>query len=72
MWVVGEGLWQGPVPLTPRSFTQPSTSIGVAHQTSMNQLDIFVADANGTMNVLWVSGEGKWQRPAPLPGPFVV
>ena len=72
MWVGGEGTWNGPAKLTAPGFTQPSACIGISHQTSIHQLDIFVPDSHGTLNVLWVADEGAWQGPVPLPGSFVI
>ena len=44
LWVTDGGAWQnGPVRLTGPGFARPGASVALGHQTSMQQLDAFVA-----------------------------
>src|SRR5690606_21689664 len=77
MWVVGTGVWQGPVGLTPVNTAPPGESIGTLRQTG-TQIDIFFVDNQGRINVMWVVGTGIWQGPVGLtmpnfapPGAFI-
>jgi len=70
LWVTDGGAWQnGPVRLTGPGFARPGASVALRHQTSMQQLDAFVADASGAVSVTWVGGEGAWNGPAKLTAP---
>ena len=69
MWVVGDGTWQGPAPLTGPGATTPGAPIALAHQVDTNQLDAVFAGPDGALNVMWVAGDGTWQGPAALTGP---
>ncbi|MDQ6948865.1 MAG: hypothetical protein M3256_22050, partial [Actinomycetota bacterium] len=66
LWVTDEGAWSGPAALTGNGFAPPGAAVAAAHQTSMHQLDAFVVDVNGALNVLWVTDEGAWSGPAAL------
>ena len=70
MWVVGEGTWQGPAPLTGPLAAPPGAHIALAHQVSDNQLDALFVALDGAVTVMWVVGAGTWQGPAPLTGPL--
>ena len=72
MWTILENSWQGPVGITPPNSAKPGSAIAAGHQTSMSQLDVLFADANRNLRVLWAIGEGDWQGPAPLAGPFTI
>jgi hypothetical protein len=69
LWVIGGGQWQGPVRLTNPGFAPAGAAVAVGHQTTTNQLDAFVVDSNGALQVLWVTGGGQWQGPARLTAP---
>jgi hypothetical protein len=58
--VTGQGQWQGPIPVTKPGFAPPGSSVALAHQTSMNQLDLAVVGNNGVVSLLLVIGEGHW------------
>jgi hypothetical protein len=71
MWVVEEGIWQGPVRLTTPEAAPPGGAIALAHQTSSFQLDAMFVDNTGAVAVMWVVGESAWQGPVRLTGPNV-
>jgi 3-deoxy-D-manno-octulosonic-acid transferase len=62
-WVVGEGAWNGPLPIGPVGLAVPGSPIAVSQQFGTNQTDVFVIDQNGQLNVFWVVGEGAWNGP---------
>jgi hypothetical protein len=65
MWVVGGGVWAGPVPIGPPGMFSPGAPIAASQQFGLNQTDVFVVDRNGTLNVAWVVEAGAWTGPAP-------
>jgi hypothetical protein len=66
MWVTGGGAWQGPMRLTGTGFAPPGAGVAVANQAGPNQLDVFVVDNAGAVNVAWVGGFGAWNGPMRL------
>jgi hypothetical protein len=60
MWVVGGGVWAGPVPIGPPEMFPPGAHVAASRQFGLNQTDVFVVDKNGTLNVIWVVGAGVW------------
>jgi hypothetical protein len=71
LWVIGGGEWQGPARLTNLEFAPPGAAVTVAHQGTMGQLDAFVVDRSGALQVLWVIGGGQWQGPVAMTNPGI-
>jgi hypothetical protein len=69
MWVVGMGVWQGPVGLTPLNTAPPGAPVALHHQIGSQQLDAVFVDNNGVVNVMWVVDAGVWQGPVGLTPP---
>jgi hypothetical protein len=69
MWVLGHQPWRGPHPLHDRALGPPGAELAVAHQPPNDQLDVFVVDAEGALQVLWELDNGHWQGPHALTGP---
>ncbi|MHC5822041.1 MAG: hypothetical protein ACYT04_40800, partial [Nostoc sp.] len=77
-WVVGEGVWQGPLTISPAGIANPGSFIAASQQFGTNQTDVFLVDKNGQLNLFWVVGEGVWNGPFKLgpagianPGSFI-
>jgi hypothetical protein len=62
-WVVGDGVWQSPIPMTNAGLAPPGAGIALAHQVSMNQLDAVFVGGDGAVSVIWVVGDGNWSGP---------
>ncbi len=69
-WVVEGGIWQGPQPLTRPGFAVPGTPVLTSPQFGTpDQLDVFLVDRSGSLNVMWADGLGGWQGPQNLGHP---
>ncbi len=62
-WVVGGGVWQGPVRISPAGIAPKGSSVATAHQGGNNQLDVFFIGEDGGLYVSWVVDGGVWQGP---------
>jgi hypothetical protein len=69
MWVIGGGVWQGPVGLTPPNTAPPGAPVALHYQGGPQQLDAVFVDGDGVVNVMWVIGGGTWQGPVGLTPP---
>ncbi|WP_345331412.1 hypothetical protein [Mucilaginibacter defluvii] len=66
LWVGGGGAWNGPAPLTPGGFAPAGAALAASKQHGSEQLDVFLVDNAGTVNVSWVSSPEGWKGPAAL------
>ncbi|MBO0792022.1 MAG: hypothetical protein J2P36_13895, partial [Ktedonobacteraceae bacterium] len=62
MWVVGGGVWQGPVRISPTNHFPLGAHLAVGQQLA-HQLDVLAIDHSGALNVMWVVDGGVWQGP---------
>ncbi|MFW6690989.1 hypothetical protein [Streptomyces sp. MAR4 CNX-425] len=69
MWSRREGDWQGPHTVAPPGTCAPGAAVTLAHQRTMDQLDLLCTGADGSVQVLWAGGGGPWQGPAVLAPP---
>jgi hypothetical protein len=61
-WVIKDGIWQGPVGISPINVAPAGASLAAAKQLD-NQLDVFFIGNSGALYVSSVVGDGKWQGP---------
>jgi hypothetical protein len=61
-WVIGGGVWEGPVRITPANVAAPGASVTAAKQLD-NQLDVLFVGNDGGVYVSWVIGGGVWEGP---------
>jgi hypothetical protein len=67
LWVIGDGEWNGPVPLTLPGVAPPGTRIAAsAHYGIPDQTDVFFVDQTGSVVAFWIVGRGNWQGPLAL------
>jgi hypothetical protein len=63
-WVQRAGRWNGPLAISQPGFAPPGAALAVSPQFGIpNQTDVFVVADNGTAQVLWVQGAGRWNGP---------
>ena len=63
-WVDGGGAWGGPEAIGPAGLAYtPGGSFAVSQQVGLNQTDLFLIDANGNLDFLWVDNAGAWNGP---------
>jgi hypothetical protein len=65
-WVVGGGVWSGPIAIGPAGRFFPGTRLAAGQQFGLNQTDVFAIDKNGALTVSWVDGAGSWSGPAEI------
>jgi hypothetical protein len=66
-WVVGDGPWNGPVPISPAGLFPPGAPVAASNQFGIpNQTDVFLVDVKGALNVAWVVGGNAWNGPIPI------
>jgi hypothetical protein len=53
VWKDNNGGWKGPLPLTLPNFTIPGASVAAIYYPTFEQLEVFVIDKNGVLNVIW-------------------
>jgi hypothetical protein len=58
-----------PFPLTRANFTIPGASVAAIYYPTYQQLEVFVIDKNGVLNVVWKDHNGPWHAPVGLTGP---
>ncbi|MEJ7680541.1 MAG: hypothetical protein WKG06_22350 [Segetibacter sp.] len=52
VWKEENGNWQGPISLTSLGFAPPNASIAAVYNPSSQQLEVFVFDISGAVNLL--------------------
>ncbi|WP_340383587.1 hypothetical protein [Daejeonella sp.] len=66
VWKEENGNWQGPISLTSLGFAPPNASIAAVYNPSSQQLEVFVFDISGAVNLLWKVQNESWNGPMPL------
>lgn len=69
VWKDNNGGWKGPIPLTLANFTLPGASVAAIYYPTFEQLEVFVIDKNGVLNVIWKDHNGPWHAPVGLTDP---
>jgi hypothetical protein len=64
MWVVDDGAWQGPAPITASGVAPAGAAMTAASSFHDSwRTNVFFVDRAGAANVMWVVGVGDWQGP---------
>ncbi|MEO8062895.1 MAG: hypothetical protein ABI821_09110 [Pseudomonadota bacterium] len=71
IWKQHNGRWQPPFTLSPAGFTNPRARIAAVWQPLNEQLELFVVDKAGGINVIWKAHNGRWFAPYVLGGPQI-
>jgi hypothetical protein len=71
VWKFKNGSWQPPFTLSPPGFTTASAKIASVWQPLNEQLEVFVVDKLGGINVIWKTHNGHWFAPYRLGGPEI-
>jgi hypothetical protein len=62
-WKVENGPWQGPAGVVGAGFAPPGAPVAAVSSGSRQQLEVFVVDAHGALNVVWKERNDPWHRP---------
>jgi hypothetical protein len=63
-WLVGNGNWIAPVPISPQNVFPHQAAVAVSNQYGIpDQTDVFAIDREGALTVAWVVGGGAWNGP---------
>lgn len=62
-YVLGDGAWAGPIPISGPGFAAPGAGVALAHQNSRHQLDALVSNTTGFVQVFSVVDAGAWTGP---------
>jgi hypothetical protein len=62
------GPWLGPVTIGPAGFAPRGAALAVLPQVGLPQIDVFVVDNTGTLNVFFVYEDGPWRGPVRISG----
>jgi hypothetical protein len=65
-WEVDNGPWNFPVGISAPGFAPPGASVVAIRQPPNAQLDAFVIDSGGALQVLFEVNNGKWSAPIAL------
>jgi hypothetical protein len=69
-WVVGGGVWNGPVRISQCGRFPPGAPVVASNQFGLpDQTDVFAVDCEGALNVAWVVGSGPWNGPVRISPP---
>jgi hypothetical protein len=63
------GSWLGPVKIGPAGFAPPGAALAVFQQVGLPQIDVFVVDNTGQLNVFYVYEDGPWGGPVKIGPP---
>jgi len=69
IWKAQNDVWNSPVPLTAAGFAPPGAPLAALYYPLNEQLEVFVVDNTGAINVLWKAQNGTWNVPVALTGP---
>ena len=69
IWKDNNGSWKAPIPLTRANFTIPGASVAAIYYPTYQQLEVFVVDNSGVLNVVWKDQNGPWHAPVGLTDP---
>ncbi|HYJ13615.1 MAG TPA: hypothetical protein VEW66_08490 [Thermomicrobiales bacterium] len=65
-WKAQNGEWNAPFWLTGTGFAPPGAGLSLVYYPPNEQLELFVADTNGALQVLWKAQNGAWNTPFAL------
>jgi hypothetical protein len=66
VWKAQNGPWHSPFPLTADGFTVPGSPVSAVFYPFNNQLEVFVVDGRGALNVVWWTQDRGWSEPFAL------
>lgn len=66
IWKAQNGPWSAPVALTGACFVSAGVPLSVAYYPLNEQLELFVVDRNGAVQLLWKAQNGSWNPPTQL------
>ncbi|MDP9070082.1 MAG: hypothetical protein M3N68_02100 [Actinomycetota bacterium] len=70
IWKAQNSPWRPPFTLTGGGFAPPGAHLAAAFYPPNNQLELFVVDRDGTVNVIWKAQNGAWNPPVGLQAGF--
>jgi hypothetical protein len=65
-WAAGHGPWQGPHLIGPAGHFPPGAIPAVSPQFGTGQIDVFLLDKAGKLNVMWGGLPDGWNGPIPI------
>jgi hypothetical protein len=68
-WKAQNGAWNEPFWLTGAGFAPAGAALSSVYYPLNEQLELFVADVNGAVQLLWKAQNGAWNQPVALSGP---
>jgi hypothetical protein len=66
VWKEYNGNWHNPLPLTGANFAPPGAAVAAVYYPKFEQLEVFVVDIRGALNVVWKAHDGNWNPPIVL------
>lgn len=66
VWKEYNGNWHNPLPLTGANFATPGAAVAAVYYPNFEQLEVFVVDIRGALNVVWKAHDGNWNPPVVL------
>ena len=69
VWKDNNSNWKQPFALTGPAFATPGAHVAGAYYPAYKQLEVFLLDKNGVLNVVWKTNNGVWNSPVSL-SPF--
>jgi hypothetical protein len=69
IWKERNGSWHPPTPITAAGSFPPFAAPTAVYHPPNEQLEVFIADAHGTVHVVWKEHNHAWKTPFPLPAP---
>jgi hypothetical protein len=70
IWKAQNSTWKAPFWPAPAGFAPAGANIAGVFYPSNNQLELFVIDRSGTLNVIWKAQNGAWKAPVGLQTDF--
>lgn len=65
-WKANNSAWHTPVGISTPHLAKPGGQVTMTYYPLNQQLEAFIVDAAGTVDVLWKANNGAWQGPATL------
>jgi Astacin (Peptidase family M12A) len=62
-WKANNGNWNAPVGISPPSVAPAGSAIALSYYPMNAQLEGFIVDNRGAVNVIWKANNGAWNRP---------
>src|SRR5687767_14142460 len=69
VWKANNGAWNSPVRLTAPGVVNAGASVAAIYYPTFQQLEVFVVDKNGVLNVITRERDGPWGAPIGLTAP---